>query len=43
MIMRQAMIWNNKPDPGQTEAVETVRRDVWLRVKQDSHNYTYWS
>ena len=29
--------------PGRTEAAETVCRDVVLRVKQDSHNYTYWS
>ena len=38
MIMWQAMIWTNKPDPGRTEAAETVCRDVLLRVKQDSHN-----
>ena len=42
MNMRQAMIWTNKPDPGRTEAAETVCHDVLLRVKQDSHNYTFW-
>ena len=43
MIMRQAMIWTNKPDPGQTEATEIVHQNVLLRVKQDNDNYTYWS
>ena len=43
MIMRQAMIWTNKPDPGRTEATETVCRDGLLCIKQDSQSYTYWS
>ena len=39
MIIRQAMIWINMPDPGRTEAAETVSRDITTRKTRQSQLY----